>query len=154
MRISITLDDINALGEAWNQVKDRTYGKQTTAVYRGLRPFLELADDYRKARKNYIREHADDDTGKIERFQPMEDQNGEELTDEMKEQLGVPETDEWREYQQFLADLIDEEHTFEVTPVLEEKEANKLTPNQQRVFDVLGLLVQPKEKNADEEDDE
>lgn len=150
MKITITLNDMNALGKAWEEVKDKTYGKQTTAVYQGLRPFLELADDYRKARQNYIKEHAGEN-GRIERFEPMEDQDSKEMSDEVKEQLGIPETEEWKELQTFLSDLMYEEHTFDVKPILDQKQQEKLTPNQLRVFDVFGLLVLPKEPDEEEE---
>jgi hypothetical protein len=149
MKTKITLNDINAFGEAWKQVKEKTYGKLTMQAYRQLRPFIELTDDYRHSIQNYIREHAADGEQRILRYDHT-DQNGEQMSDEMCERLGLPETDEWRAYQQYQNDLVFEEHEIEVTPVMNDKELSKLNPSQIRVFDRLGLIQEPKSENEEE----
>jgi len=148
MKVKITLSDINALGTAWEEVREKTFGKQTTKIYRALRPYIELIDDYRKAQQAYIKEHVEEGSTSIERYESMENQDGVEISDETKKKLGVPETSEWVLLQGFVQDQMSEEHLFETLPVLDETQANKLTTNQIRVFDVLGLLVSPKEEAA------
>lgn len=153
MKVTITLNDINAFGPAWQSVQDKTYGKITTQVYDALSPFIDLTDRYRKARQNYIKEHTPEGKSGIPRYDHT-DQNGEQLSEEQCRDLGLPETDEWIEFQRFLDDLLFEEHEIKVKPVLDDKAANKLPPKELRVFDVLGLRVRPRAEHEEEDDDE
>jgi len=73
------------------------------------------------------------------------------MSDEMKQKLGTSDSEEWETFQAWVQGEMSEEHEFEVIPILKEAQANKLLINQIRVFDVLGLLVNPKEKQDEEE---
>tara|TARA_Y100000310_G_C20580612_1_gene762775 strand:+ start:850 stop:1326 length:477 start_codon:yes stop_codon:yes gene_type:complete len=157
MKIEITLNDITAFGRAWEEIKEKTFGKQTTKVYLAIKPFIELIDEYRKAKQAYIKEHIEEGQTKIPQFDSVTDHDGNEIPDETKEKMGLSETKEWVEFQEFHQEQMSDIHEFEVTPVLEETQGNKLNANQLHVFNVLGLLVLPKEeksKNEEIEDEE
>lgn len=150
MKVKITLNDINSFGEAWDKIRDMTYGKQTVKIYRALRPFMELAEDFRKATTSYIKENSESGQ-KIDRYESVLDPEGNEMTDEVKAKLGMPESDEWKGYQSWVYEQMTDDYEFEVTPILEDNQANKLNPNQIRIFDRLGLLVEPKSTGEDNE---
>ena len=158
MKVMISISDLEALGKDFEECKKKTYGKQTVAVYRAMRPFIELLDDYRRATQAYIVEHAEEGETGIRRYESMTDQDGNELDQEAKRRLGVAETEEFKEFNRFNLDLVSEIHDFDITPVLEEKEAGKLNMNSLWVMDRLGILVNPAEKvdsreaEGDEED--
>lgn len=152
MKVTVTLNDISSFGKSWESVRAATYGKHTVRIYRALRPFFELADDFRKAQQNYIKEHAEDGQ-KIRRYESVLDHEGNEMSDEMKAGLRSDESDEWTEYQTFMADEMSYGYEFEVVPVLGDAQANKLKLDEIRVFDTLGLLISPKEVEDEEEDE-
>lgn len=152
--VRITIADLNALGESFNEIKDKTFGKQTTKVYLALAPFYELLDQYRKGQQAYIKEHTPEGWQGIPRYESAADEEGNELSMEEKRRRGVPETEEFTELQRFMDSQVYEVHEFKTTPVLEEAQANKLTPNQIRVFDMLGLLVKPKASDSEPDDAE
>ena len=152
MKVSVTLNDITSFGEAWTKIQDAVYGKHTTKIYRALRPFIELVDDFKKSQQNYIKENAEDGQ-KIEQYESSVDPEGIEISDELKVKLGVAKSQEWVDFQSWLQEEMTEVHEFTVVPILEEAQANKLKIAEIRVFDVLGLLVNPKEEDGGEEDE-
>ena len=139
--MTITLGDIDSFGDAWTDIKEKTYGKMTTKIYRALRPFIDLTDDYRKARQNYIASHLEDGEVSMPRYVSIVGHDGEEVSDEMKEKLGTSESQQWKDYQRFMQEEMLTPHEIDVQPVIDETITNTLTPNQIRVFDVLGLLI-------------
>lgn len=150
MKVKITLNDITSFGEAWTKIQDAVYGKHTTKIYRALRPFIELVDDFKKSQQNYIKENAEDGQ-KISQYDSSVDQDGAEFSDEMKAKLGVARSQEWIDFNEWLQAEMTEVHEFTVVPILEEAQANKLKIAEIRVFDVLGLLVTPGEATEEDE---
>ena len=150
MKVKITLNDITSFGEAWTKVQDAAYGKHTTKIYRALRPFIELVDDFKKSQQNYIKENAEDGQ-QIQQYESSVDQEGVEFSDETKAKLGVAKSEGWEDFQKWLQEEMAEIHEFTVVPILEEAQANKLKVTEIRVFDRLGLLVNPNEEAGEEE---
>ena len=146
MKITMTLRELNTIGDIVG-VQNKTYGGVTFSVFEQLEPYVDKLEGLKKAGKAYVQEHSTD--GKhLKRYtdipEGLQNSDGKPLSEEHALAMGViEETQEWRDYMQFIDDQMDSEFTVEVTPVLTKQAciAANLTPADIRMFKKLGILV-------------
>ena len=144
MKVTMTLNKLNALGAPFGSLQKVKFETSAMAIYEETAKFLDKFDTFNEMLKKYRTEHAEDKKT-IEKYPP--DQKGNPVTMEIGDELELDPTPEWVEYEKYFNSLLDEEFTIEVTPVIGKSQATKLSSEELRVADKLGIRIKPADKS-------